>query len=234
MAKRIPLAKTPAKKSSAKKSASKNADAELPSPPKTTRPDASSRRNIPEATVMAAKGAVEHRKSKTSSGVAVEATAPAALAKKKGGIKGRTLDAMPDRIDIRDWPYQPTLQSLPHTVISIGEVPAILDQGDEGACTGFALAGVINHQLAKSGIKRRVSPRMLYEMARKYDEWPGEKYEGSSARGAMIGWTRHGVCEESLWPAEAVGRRQPDTGSGEGCAVVSRRRVLSRHPHPGA
>ena len=41
---------------------------------------------------------------------------------------------------------------------------------------------------------------MLYEMARKYDEWPGEHYEGSSARGAMIGWVRHGACAEDLWP----------------------------------
>lgn len=35
---------------------------------------------------------------------------------------------------------------------------------------------------------------MLYELARRYDEWPGEGYEGSSARGAMKGWVRHGVC----------------------------------------
>ena len=39
-----------------------------------------------------------------------------------------------------------------------------------------------------------VSPRMLYEMARRYDEWPGEEYSGSSARGAMKGWHKHGVC----------------------------------------
>ena len=33
---------------------------------------------------------------------------------------------------------------------------------------------------------RRVSPAMLYELARLYDEWPGEDYEGSSCRGALI------------------------------------------------
>jgi hypothetical protein len=47
---------------------------------------------------------------------------------------------------------------------------------------------------------------MLYEMARCYDEWPGENYEGSSARGAMKGWSRHGVCERRLWPDDAHGR----------------------------
>ena len=40
---------------------------------------------------------------------------------------------------------------------------------------------------------------MFYEMAKRYDEWPGEEYEGSSARGAMKGWHKHGVCAESLW-----------------------------------
>ena len=44
---------------------------------------------------------------------------------------------------------------------------------------------------------------MLYEMARRYDEWAGEKYSGSSARGAVKGWHKHGVCSESHWPYKA-------------------------------
>jgi hypothetical protein len=113
---------------------------------------------------------------------------------------GHKLDAMPDRVDVRDWFYQPSLVSLPDQIVNIDAVPKILDQGSEGACTGFALAATINFELAAKGAKRFVSPRMLYEMARKYDEWPGEHYEGSSARGAMIGWVRHGACSEELWP----------------------------------
>src|SRR5689334_20196403 len=113
---------------------------------------------------------------------------------------GRKLDAMPDRIDIRDWFYQPPLIALPDQLVNIDAVPKILNQGSEGACTGFALAATINFRLAAKGVNRFVSPRMLYEMARKYDEWPGEHYEGSSARGAMIGWVRHGACSEELWP----------------------------------
>src|SRR5439155_26724167 len=46
----------------------------------------------------------------------------------------------------------------------------------------------------------RVSPRMLYEMAKRYDEWPGQDYEGSSCRGALKGWHKHGVCGDALWP----------------------------------
>ncbi len=111
----------------------------------------------------------------------------------------RKLDAFPDRIDIRDWFYQPRLTPLPDQIVNCDSVPKILDQGNEGACTGFALAAVINYLLKARNIERFVSPRMLYEMARRYDEWPGENYEGSSARGAMKGWVAHGVCAYDSW-----------------------------------
>jgi hypothetical protein len=120
------------------------------------------------------------------------------------------MDAFPDRIDIRDWPYQPTLAPLQDTIVNCGRVPTILDQGQEGACTGFALAATINFLLRQRGLRREVSPRMLYEMARCYDEWPGEKYEGSSARGAMKGWARHGVCERRVWTDHMKGREYLD------------------------
>lgn len=144
------------------------------SAPKTTRPDASSRRE-PERPVSAAE------------------------------TIGQRLDAYPDRIDIRDWYYRPRLQALPDQVINCDAVPEILDQGREGACTGFALAASINYLLHQRGSKLRVSPRMLYELARRYDNWPGEDYEGSSARGAMKAWVRHGVCSRASWPDSKTG-----------------------------
>ena len=76
-------------------------------------------------------------------------------------VSRRTLDAFPDRIDIRDWTYQPTLSGLPDTLVNCSRVPVILDQGSEGACTGFALSAVINYLLVQRGIKRIASPRML-------------------------------------------------------------------------
>ena len=111
----------------------------------------------------------------------------------------RKLDAMPDRVDLRDWFYQPSLAPLPDQIVNCDRVPEILDQGQEGACTGYALAAVINFHLEQRHIRRRASERMLYEMARRYDEWPGEDYEGSSARGAIQGWCAHGVCPRELW-----------------------------------
>lgn len=114
---------------------------------------------------------------------------------------GKRLDAFPDRIDLRDWYYQPALISLPDAYLSCTLIPRarILDQGREGACTGFALAAVVNFLRTRQGQSARVSPRMLYELARRYDEWPGEAYEGSSARGAIKAWVKHGVCRETSW-----------------------------------
>ena len=123
----------------------------------------------------------------------------------------RRLDAFPDKIDIKDWFYQPTLHRLPDEVNNIGFVPRILDQKQDGACTGYALAAVINYLLRQASIERDVSPRMLYELARRYDEWPGEEYEGSSARGAMQAWVRHGACTSACWPSDLRGAQHMDT-----------------------
>jgi len=104
--------------------------------------------------------------------------------------------------------YEPTLIEVP-TERPLDDylkahVP-ILDQGQEGACTGFGLATVIHYLLRTRKVvpdRAEVSPWMLYDMARRYDEWPGENYEGASARGAMKGWHKHGVCSKASWPKE--------------------------------
>ncbi len=117
------------------------------------------------------------------------------------------LDARPDRIDLRDRPYEPPLQSLEPEYPPARYVTKyfatykslVLNQGKEGACTGFGLAATINYLLwrrvvftqtkgkppKKSDLPAQVSQRMLYHPARFYDEWPGEDYEGSSCRGAV-------------------------------------------------
>jgi hypothetical protein len=138
---------------------------------------------------------------RTSSRRAKSASKSPRPAAKSGKAGKRVKDAQPDRIDIRDWFYKPTLAPLPDELINCGRVPAILDQGTEGACTGFALAAVINYHLAARKVSRLVSPQMLYTLARRYDEWPGEDYEGSSARGAMKGWVAFGVCQDDSWRA---------------------------------
>ena len=133
-------------------------------------------------------------------------------------LKGMCFDARPDRVDLRDLPYRPALRSLPprypdHASIAryfqqYKKDRMVLDQGQEGACTGFGLAAVINYLLwresrlvrKKKSASPKVSERMLYQLAKFYDEWPGEDYQGSSCRGAMKGWHHHGVCSADYWP----------------------------------
>lgn len=133
----------------------------------------------------------------------------------------RNLDARPDTIDFRDQMFVATLVEVPveltverylqsYRRYTRRDVP-ILNQGNEGACTGFGLAAVCNYLLgtrASRPVKDPVSPRMLYENARRYDEWQGDDYDGSSARGAMKGWHRHGVCSEACWPYQLTARER--------------------------
>ncbi len=148
-------------------------------------------------------------------------------------LQGHVLDARPDRIDFRDRTYNPPLVSLPPSSPSPNDVATflpqyhqtskILDQGKEGACTGFGLAAVINYMLWDQWIRQgnlpkkgggslpaHVSPWMLYDNARVYDEWEGEDYSGSSCRGAMKGWHKHGVCQENLWERRTRSEPRPN------------------------
>lgn len=120
----------------------------------------------------------------------------------------RVLNVLADATDLRDRVYEPALLDLalsmdpPDPTIS-----PIQDQGREGACTGFALSSAIT--LMNRQRYRRLMPpadaplasaRMLYEMAKINDEWPGEDYEGSSIRGALKGFYNNGVCSAKVAP----------------------------------
>ena len=128
----------------------------------------------------------------------------------------RTFDARPDTTDFRDKLYTPALIEVRPEIRLAAyqqyEVP-VLDQGTEGACTGFALAATAHYLMRRLKgeaapplpADEHVSPHMFYETAKRYDEWPGESYEGSSARGAMKAWHKHGVCALHLWPGPVPG-----------------------------
>lgn len=109
------------------------------------------------------------------------------------------VNAVADIPDQRDWIYRPSLAIVPPKLAPVADLH-ILNQHSEGACTGFALAAAINMMNRKAGMDARVSPRMLYEMAKRHDEWQGEDYAGSSLRGAIHGWKHMGVCTEDKWP----------------------------------
>ncbi len=134
--------------------------------------------------------------------------------------------AKKDAVDLRDRQFMPVAISLPDVYPPTDEVEAylgpytrtglVLDQGREGACTGFGLACVINYlRWVKARCPARldpISPRMLYTLARRYDEYAGENYEGSSCRGAIKGWFHNGVCLEDDWPYSVGAAKPPKYG----------------------
>lgn len=119
------------------------------------------------------------------------------------------LNALPDPFDENDLIYRPRLKLLPHFQDQRAGQP-ILDQKGN-SCTGHAVAALVDTVLstpltrtpahgAPNRTTVRVSPYMLYAMARRYDEFPGEEDFGSSLRGAFKGWYHHGVCSDKTWP----------------------------------
>lgn len=125
---------------------------------------------------------------------------------------------------------------------------SIRNQGTEGACTGFGLAACIDYitwdrmirqrreigqstntsdeetaqdietEAADDTHFERASPFMLYDIAKMYDEWEGEDYSGSSCRGALKGWHKHGVCREALWRSPDDETKGPKEGWREDAA----------------
>lgn len=149
------------------------------------------------------------RRSSTAAAKASAQPIHAAPTLNTGNVR-RRLTARPDSVDFRDQMYVPALVEVPpekpiadYRLLGI----PVLDQGSEGACTGFGLA-TLAHYLLATRISRpdqnQVSPYMAYSLARRYDEWAGEDYEGSSCRGAMKGWHKHGICALQLWPQSST------------------------------
>jgi hypothetical protein len=140
-----------------------------------------------------------------------ERTRSAAAKSKR--ISGLQRNVVPDKIDLRDRPYMPAVAKIPGVTLEPDTPIPVLDQGSTNACTGFALASVVYH-LQRSAKRKtaewQVSPFMLYSMARRYDEFPGDPDAdtGSSLRGAMKGWYKHGVCSDKLWKTVKMPKAQ--------------------------
>jgi hypothetical protein len=116
------------------------------------------------------------------------------------GGQRRVLNVPADVYDLRDRRYVPMLHPLARSLDNRRLVPRVRDQGEEGSCTGFAMYAVVNVLMRSRRRDFEASPRFLYENARRYDEWKGQDYEGSSIRGAMKGFHKHGVCSWKTLP----------------------------------
>ncbi|MDD4736646.1 MAG: C1 family peptidase [Kiritimatiellae bacterium] len=83
-----------------------------------------------------------------------------------------------------------------------------LDQGSEGACTGFGTA----HELASDPVRvPRVTARLarkIYNLAKTLDQWAGEDYEGSSVLAAAKAAKELGYYQEYRWSFDVDDLRQ--------------------------
>ena len=90
-----------------------------------------------------------------------------------------------------------------------------LDQGSEGACTGFAVTHEAGGRPVEVPDLTEDDARQVYHRAQQLDEWPGENYEGSSVLGAIKAGTERGWYKEYRWAfgvadlALAVSRHGP-------------------------
>jgi len=77
--------------------------------------------------------------------------------------------------------------------------PVVLDQGEEGACTGFAVsAEAAARPVRVKGITNDVA-FAVYRRARQLDDIPGEDYDGSTTLGAMKAGVERGWYESYRW-----------------------------------
>lgn len=128
-------------------------------------------------------------------------------------MEERVFNILPDAPDLRDRIYNPTLRSLePSYNWQPYKDPIwrerVKEQASTQACTGFALSSMVESLADQAWRKRNgqepapeiISPFMLYYMARRYDDIPGDDVNGgSTARAAMKAWHKHGACRQEFW-----------------------------------
>lgn len=78
------------------------------------------------------------------------------------------------------------------------ECPVVLDQGNEGACAGFAAA----HELAADPVRWEVNfdfAMVIFHKAQEMDEFAGTDYEGTTINGVMRAGRNMGFWKSWRW-----------------------------------
>jgi C1A family cysteine protease len=85
------------------------------------------------------------------------------------------------------------------------DIGPIRDQGNEGLTVGFSIAYAMQAAIKqRDGKAAMLSARGIFNEARKYDEWPGEDYYGSSVEGGLKAMRATGAYLEADWPYAAA------------------------------
>lgn len=115
-------------------------------------------------------------------------------------------DVPPDTLDERDAAYATRLSTAPRqcsiAAFRKAKVP-VLDQGKNRVSAAFAAATAANYLLRSRGVssdQHSVSPWMIHELARRFDDVRGRHSAQVGLRSVLKAWRAFGVCELSLWP----------------------------------
>ena len=91
------------------------------------------------------------------------------------------------------------------------EIGAIGNTGPEGTTVGFAIAYAIQAAVKeKTNNIVKISERGIYVLAKKYDEWAGEDYEGTSVTGGLQAVLEVGAYLEKDWPYSVKAIPEPE------------------------
>jgi C1A family cysteine protease len=110
-----------------------------------------------------------------------------------------------DPEDERDYPITRMAPAkaalLPPSIDYTDKMPPVTNQGSEGTCVGFATVDGMKEYQDQLEYKefKNLSPRYVYENARKIDVYPDDE-DGTDIRSAMKILLDRGVCYEACWP----------------------------------
>lgn len=110
---------------------------------------------------------------------------------------------VPDIPDKRDIKYQYTIDRTalpPHVDLRNANMPPVYDQGQLGSCTANAIAGAVEFEQVKQGLKAFMPSRLFIYYNERALEGTINSDAGAMIRDGFKVINTQGVCEEHFWP----------------------------------
>jgi hypothetical protein len=109
-----------------------------------------------------------------------------------------------DKFDKRDYIHKRTLARIPRVVDLAASLPPVRDQGNIGACVGFAIASDLGATAKELGAFKEIfSPTWIYNGAR-FIEGTLRSDEGAEPKNALDWLRTKGGLLEHFWPYDPI------------------------------
>lgn len=148
----------------------------------------------------------------------------------------RSYGWIPDLPDHRDHLYAAApaiLAQLPASEDLRAGCPPVYDQGNLSSCTANAIAGAIEFDQAKQGVKLFTPSRLFIYYNERKLEGDAASDCGAAIRDGVKAIARQGVCPESEWPYDPVKFADKPPAQcytdAAGCKAVSYQRLQSNN-----